>query len=289
MTTGGGYEYTVTGSYEARYRYFDRWYYRGTWNDAQILCENMGASVVAINSEEESQVINTIVGYDTDIWIGYRAAASSSTWEWASGETSDFTVWRAGEPKAEARTVPRCAYLTTDDESRSYTTREWREADCNFTTMRKGWETPLLCEIGTDIAEWPTPGPTQKPTDAPTLKPSFTQMPTVTPVPTQSIESRRSHALCFDARDALIFHTETIRKCPRKRALRFPFLRILAKISLHVSTSTLRFCVFWLWAARLLSLRARNTGATKFDATHRAPSVVSTNVHNYTMGKKAPD
>ena len=50
------------------------------------------------------------------------------------------------------------------------------------------------------------------------------------------------------ARDALIFHTETIRKCPRKRALRFPFLRILAKISLHVSTSTLRFCVFWLWA-----------------------------------------
>ena len=90
------------------------------------------------------------------------------------------------------------------------------------------------------------------------------------------------------ARDALIFHTETIRKCPRKRALRFPFLRILAKISLHVSTSTLRFCVFWLWAAtrRLLSLRARNTGATKFDATHRAPSVVSTNVHNYTMGKR---
>ncbi len=160
----------------------------------------MGASIVAISSEEESQVINTIVGYDTDImiWIGYRAAASSSTWEWASGETSDFTVWRAGEPKAEARTVPRCAYVTTDDESRSYTTREWREADCNFTTMRKGWETPLLCELGTDIAEWPTPGPTQKPTDAPTLKPSFTQMPTVTPVPTQSVESRRSHALCFE-------------------------------------------------------------------------------------------
>ena len=62
----------------------------------------MGASIVAISSEEESQVINTIVGYDTDImiWIGYRAAASSSTWEWASGETSDFTMWRAGEPRA---------------------------------------------------------------------------------------------------------------------------------------------------------------------------------------------
>ena len=25
------------------------------------------------------------------------------------------------------------------------------------------------------------------------------------------------------------------------------------------------------------------------DATHRAPSVVSTNVHNYTMGMTAPD
>ena len=116
----------------------------------------MGASIVAISSEEESQVINTIVGYDTDIWIGYRAAASSSTWEWASGERSDFTVWRAGEPKAEARTVPRCAYVTTDDESRSYTTREWREADCSDATIAKGQRIPLLCDLGTGTVEWPT-------------------------------------------------------------------------------------------------------------------------------------
>ena len=67
VTSGSGYEYTVTGSYEARYRYFDRWDYRGTWNDAQILCERMGGSVVAINSEEESQVINTITGYDLSL------------------------------------------------------------------------------------------------------------------------------------------------------------------------------------------------------------------------------
>ena len=32
----------------------------------------------------------------------------------------------------------------------------------------------------------------------PTLKPSFTQLPTVTPVPTRSIELARSHALCFE-------------------------------------------------------------------------------------------
>ena len=57
---------------------------------------------------------------------------------------------------------------------------------------------PLICELQTDIAEWPTPGPTQKPTDVPTLKPSFTQLPTVTPVPTRSIELARSHALCFE-------------------------------------------------------------------------------------------
>jgi hypothetical protein len=73
-------EYTVTGSYEARYRYYENnWDYDGTWDDAQRYCKRMGASIVAISSEEESQVINTIVGYDTDIWIGYRAAASSST------------------------------------------------------------------------------------------------------------------------------------------------------------------------------------------------------------------
>ena len=155
-------------------------------------------------------MVNTIVGCDTDMWIGYRAAGTGFKWEWASGEQTDFTVWRAGELKAvlatsaptavfsltsagscfdctvqtvtcdvdestctgggscrywyapgyvsmssgcchckgscdhaletscdtghyydqgEARD-PRCAYLTTDDESRSYTTREWRERDC---------------------------------------------------------------------------------------------------------------------------------------------------------------
>ena len=94
------------------------------------------------------------------MWIGYRAPASSSTWEWASGETSDFTVWRAGEPQAEAQAVPRCAFLTTDDQTRSYTTREWREADCNDATMTKEGRKPLLCELGTGTAEWPTPAPT---------------------------------------------------------------------------------------------------------------------------------
>ena len=57
---------------------------------------------------------------------------------------------------------------------------------------------PLICELQTDIAEWPTPGPTQKPTDVPTLSPSVTHVPTVTRAPTQSVESRRSHALCFE-------------------------------------------------------------------------------------------
>ena len=125
----------------------------------------MGASIVTISSEEVSQVVNTIVGCDTDMWIGYRSAASSSTWEWASGETTDFTVWRAGEPQAEAQAVPRCAFLTTDDQTRSYTTREWREADCSTATMTKGWNKPLLCELGTGTAEWPTAAPT---TSAPT-------------------------------------------------------------------------------------------------------------------------
>ena len=123
----------------------------------QEFCERMGGSIVAINSEAESQVVNTIVGCeDTDVWIGYRAPASSSTWEWASGETSDFTMWRAGEPQSVTQAVPRCAFLTTDDESRSYTTREWREADCSDATIAKGQRIPLLCELGTGTVEWPT-------------------------------------------------------------------------------------------------------------------------------------
>jgi hypothetical protein len=165
-----GYEYTARGSYEARYRFYASYVGAGkakdaaTWAVEQRVCERMGGSIVTINSEAESQVVNTIVGCDdTNVWIGYRAAAGAS-WAWASGEQTDFAVWRAGEPEAEARAVPRCAYLTTD-ESRSYTTREWRETDCSNTTMMKGYSKPLLCELGTGTAEWPTPAPT---TSAPT-------------------------------------------------------------------------------------------------------------------------
>ena len=45
--------------------------------------------------------------------------------------------------------------------------------------MTKGWKKPLLCELGTSIAEWPTPSPTPKPTHVPTA----TLSPTVKLIP----------------------------------------------------------------------------------------------------------
>ena len=46
----------------------------------------------------------------------------------------------------------------------------------------------------------------------------------------------------------------------------------------------------YLWPAGIYAARGiHDSHHHAFDATHRAPSVVSTNVHNYTMGKKAPD
>ena len=46
----------------------------------------------------------------------------------------------------------------------------------------------------------------------------------------------------------------------------------------------------YLWPAGIYAARGiHDSHHHAFDATHRAPSVVSTNVHNYTMGKKPPD
>ena len=46
----------------------------------------------------------------------------------------------------------------------------------------------------------------------------------------------------------------------------------------------------YLWPAGIYTARGiHDAHHHAIDTTHRAPSVVSTNVHNYTMGKTAPD
>ena len=75
------------------------------WDAAAGACAGLGAHLVAITSQEESDFVEAQVAFQT-FWIGARAD-DGTTWLWSGGESFAFTAWQTGEPAALA--PPMCA------------------------------------------------------------------------------------------------------------------------------------------------------------------------------------
>jgi uncharacterized protein YraI len=68
-----------------------------TWTEAKDACEALGGYLVSLNSEEENNFVNNLVGANR-IWIGFSDELNEGNWQWVTGETITFTNWRSGEP-----------------------------------------------------------------------------------------------------------------------------------------------------------------------------------------------
>jgi hypothetical protein len=70
----------------------------GTWEEAQAQAQALGGNLVTINdSTENSFLVGTFSGTE-NLWIGLTDKVSEGTFEWISGETSDYRNWFPGEP-----------------------------------------------------------------------------------------------------------------------------------------------------------------------------------------------
>ena len=79
-----------------------------TWEAAQAYAETLGGNLVTINNAAEEKWLQDTFGTSELLWIGLSDAETEGTWEWASGEVSDwvkgaanegiYTNWSPGQP-----------------------------------------------------------------------------------------------------------------------------------------------------------------------------------------------
>ena len=73
------------------------------WVQAQELCHEMGAHLVAINSEEENNLLDDGRGNVDNVWIGLRFNKVGTSWKlntWVTGEALEYEnfVSKPGDP-----------------------------------------------------------------------------------------------------------------------------------------------------------------------------------------------
>ncbi|MFX0105897.1 MAG: lectin-like protein [Candidatus Hodarchaeota archaeon] len=88
-----------------------------TWTEAKDDCEAMGGYLVTLNSEEENDFVNNLVGTNR-IWIGFSDELNEGSWQWVTGESITFTNWRSGEPND---------YGSGEDYAEMYTDGTWND------------------------------------------------------------------------------------------------------------------------------------------------------------------
>jgi hypothetical protein len=70
----------------------------GTWQQAQAQAQSVGGNLVTINSQAEQDWLISTFGSSEQLWIGLTDQVTEGQFKWASGETSTYTNWYAGQP-----------------------------------------------------------------------------------------------------------------------------------------------------------------------------------------------
>lgn len=71
-----------------------------SWENAKLVCEQMGGYLATITSTEEQNVIEELLNYGNLKYyhLGANNLTSSGNWEWVTNESFDYMNWAEGEP-----------------------------------------------------------------------------------------------------------------------------------------------------------------------------------------------
>ncbi|XP_059401037.1 CD209 antigen-like protein A [Carassius carassius] len=87
-----------------------------SWSDSRLYCHQKRADLVIINSREEQEVLQKVVG-SYKFWIGLK---KSGKWEWTDGVTLTNGYWSYGYP----RSYGDCAQMSSTG---------WEDGSCTYT------------------------------------------------------------------------------------------------------------------------------------------------------------
>jgi len=66
------------------------------WHSAVSYCEEKGATLASIHSEEENQFISDLI--DRSSWIGLNDIFEENVWQWLDGSTFSYSKWYPNQP-----------------------------------------------------------------------------------------------------------------------------------------------------------------------------------------------
>ena len=111
---------------------------RKTWEDAEKMCQEKGASLVTVNDQEEMKFLKELMGKKGG-WNGLNNQADIDKMEWSSGESSEYRYWDTNMPKFGKKKKRRCVRMV---KTKHY---KWRMASCSAKCR-------FICEKGEYLA-----------------------------------------------------------------------------------------------------------------------------------------
>ena len=86
-------DFNFAGSFgTSNYYFYDSYL---SWEDANTLCNNLGGHLLSITSQEEQDVITSLLSNTEGLsyWIGLNDVENEGDWIWSSGEDFNFSNW----------------------------------------------------------------------------------------------------------------------------------------------------------------------------------------------------
>ncbi|XP_051815202.1 CD209 antigen-like protein A isoform X3 [Acanthochromis polyacanthus] len=98
----------------------------GSWDEGRKDCEERGADLVVINSDEEQTFLSTLKKGHT--WIGLNDRQTEGTWMWVDGTPLTQSYWGENQPDNDGGSKDYgeedCAHLRNNEKAR------WNDISC---------------------------------------------------------------------------------------------------------------------------------------------------------------
>ncbi|KAK2816819.1 hypothetical protein Q5P01_025010 [Channa striata] len=94
-----------------------------SWSDSKQSCENLGARLVIINTQEKQDFISTLV---QRAWIGLTDQQNSKVWKWVDGTQVNKTFWGKDEPNSMGD--EHCVEIYNSNSNPN----NWNDLNCNY-------------------------------------------------------------------------------------------------------------------------------------------------------------
>lgn len=99
-----------------------------SWSQAREKCQNQGAELAIIKTQQEMDYINGLFQSSIEAWIGLNDQGAEGQWMWVDGTPLTTTFWATGQPNSHNGVNQDCVEFW----HRGSKSGEWNDENCNL-------------------------------------------------------------------------------------------------------------------------------------------------------------